>query len=522
MRPEILTSQFQKSLQEQGYPVDDILSDVTSGADKKQSPVKVIRRWTGLPNNAIREGLFNDDRDVVSPRINGAILGRLEAWIDTKTDEGLPAITIKELSRTINLSPEKIIGVLSKYPLSFSVNGSSFSTGIQRPEFPNGRLTLSDSSEYGLSPSRVARAARYQSRPPGGGPVQKAGIQDRDVDGVIRKRAWGEQEVQYNKILPSQEEVEYGVIEELEVPARKRERKAEEIIYSEPEGAKIMQVFQWFKEVGLGKNWVYKGNEAAFAENLVKLSRGEPVDFLIWNCIGFKWFEDAKGDMATCDISDNLDAAITPFFQQRIQETAAALSVIGNPNITILVPSNEAFDARVWKYRQSEEEREGIIDQAVDGLADIFELLPLPQNVRLDVMRWDDYLTSRCVRGIPEDYSQEGENRLRKSKGFGKIIKEAVQSGRGYFASNGIKNISDEVFASRQVMYYGVYAGEGVVFEELQERGRGVVVVNFEEKRVPQMVFLGALGNLAIVTPISTSVMVNYYQWETRQIGKRK
>ena len=45
---------------------------------------------------------------------------------------------------------------------------------MQKPKFPSKILTLSDCNAYGLSPTNIARAASYQSRPPGGGPVQKA------------------------------------------------------------------------------------------------------------------------------------------------------------------------------------------------------------------------------------------------------------------------------------------------------------------------------------------------------------
>jgi hypothetical protein len=311
-------------------------------------------------------------------------------------------------------------------------------------------------------------------------------------------------------------------MEDLEIPIQDTAKTVEETIYAEPEGTKIMQAFKWFKEVGFDKNWVYRNNEVGFAENLVKLSRGEPIDFLIWNCIGFKWFEDARDEMPSCSINNNLDAAITPFFRERIQEIAKVLSTIGNPNVTILVPSNEAFDGRVWKYRQSREEREDVISQVVSGLTNTFKGIPLPPNASLNVTRWDDYLASRCIEGRPEDYSEKGENRLRESANFRKIVKEATKSGRGYFAQNGIINIRDDVFEKRQVMYYGVYAGEGVAFEELQAKRRGITVINFEEMRVPQMAFLGALGNLAIVTPIKSEEMVGYYRWEERQIAKRK
>lgn len=131
------------------------------------------------------------------PEINLAILRSLKPWRDTKTDQSLPTLKVKEVSRATQIAPEKVIKALVQFPLLLSVNGSNFSLSVEKPEFPNNRLTLSDCTKYGLSPTRIARAARYLSRAPGGGPVQKAAIQDRAVDNLIRKRAWAERRIRW-------------------------------------------------------------------------------------------------------------------------------------------------------------------------------------------------------------------------------------------------------------------------------------------------------------------------------------
>lgn len=513
---EAVLPEFRDYLKRQGYYVDDILKDIKCEDDT----IPVLRRVTGLPNTTIVGGLFNEARDITSPRINTAIATVMKPWTATKTDEGLPVLSVKELSRMTDLSPEKVTGVLEQYPYTIAVNGSTFVTDVQRPVFPKGKLSLTESKNYGLSPSRVARAARYESRPPGGGPVQKAGLQDQLVDKVLRKKAMEELEVVL-KPVRSEELVDLGVMEDLEYQKATKSKTIDEIIYAEPEGDKIMDVFNWFKNVGFGKNWVYQENTVSFAESLVKLSRGEPVDFVLWNCIGFKWFADPKGDMPTCNITNNLDAAITPFFAKRIQEMAFVLAKIGDPQLSILVPSNEACDERVWRYRETDEYRNQIIDGAVEGLENFFDGIELPDNATLQVTRWDDFLATRDAEKTPQEYSQVGEMRVRNASNFGKIVQEAVKSGRGYFTQNGITNIPDEIFEQRQIMYYGVYAGEGVVFEELQNRGRDIVVVNFEEMRVPQMAFLGSGGTTPVVTPINAQEMTSYYRWEARQVQKR-
>lgn len=138
-------------------------------------------------------------KEVLS-EVNLAILRSLKPWRDTKTDQSLPTLKIKEVSRATKIAPEKIIKALIQFPLSFTVNGSNFSSLIEKPEFSSNRLTLNDCARYGLSPIRIARAARYLSRSPGGGPVQKAAIQDRSVDNLIRKRAWAEKKITFAQI----------------------------------------------------------------------------------------------------------------------------------------------------------------------------------------------------------------------------------------------------------------------------------------------------------------------------------
>lgn len=297
----------------------------------------------------------------------------------------------------------------------------------------------------------------------------------------------------------------------------------EEIIYAEPSGNDIMDVFQWFKNDGFGENWVLGGNERLFAKNLVSFAQGKPTDFPIWNCIGFQWLKDPKAGFPFCNITNNLDATITWYFKDKIQEMCEMLSFIGNPNISILIPSNEALDERVWRYKQPLREREKILNEAVDGLNERFGSLLLPENASVQATRWDDFLSRLKANKTPAEYSETGEKRVKAASNFSKILKEAIKSGRRYLAQNGITNITnDKLLANRQIMYYGVYAGEGVAYEELTQSGRNIMVVNFEEMRVSQMAFLGSNGSVPFVTPIPWQKMQQYYRWEAQQIAKRK
>lgn len=284
----------------------------------------------------------------------------------------------------------------------------------------------------------------------------------------------------------------------------------------------VNQVVDWFRLAGPEKNWVYGGKEQLLRDSLLNFANGIPTDFLIWNCIGFRWFAKPNGEFPSCTINNNLDASITVYFQERIKETMEILSSLGNPAVTVLIPSNEAFDARVWEYQQSEEEREDIINDAVSGLSERLSALELPATTSLSVKRWDDFLKDRGASRAPVEYSLEGENRLKNLPQFSKkILPEGIRSGRSYLAKNGIDTITDEALAKRQPQYYGVYAGEGVAFEELKKNGNNIIVINFEEMRVPKMAYLGAKEDLPIVSPVTNDEREAFYRSETRKIQKR-
>ncbi|RJQ24833.1 hypothetical protein C4577_06845 [Candidatus Parcubacteria bacterium] len=529
METRTFTPQFEQKLKNDGFTPSEICKEIASGNRNGQSgqnanTAEILREWTGYSNNAITEGIWNKEKDEIAPTIKQAAITILKPWISQDITE-LPDISVKEISRKTNLSPEKVINILSKYPISFSLNGLTMQSIVYTPELPKqpAVLDINQARRFGVSAKRARKEGRYFSRPPGGGPAQKVDIKPSAVNSAIRRNALEKTQI---KFVSTQEAeiMGYGTMKELNTPPKpdQKYKSVEEIIYTEAEGTKIMKVFEWFQKVGFGKDWIYGQNAAKFAENLVKLSQGKPVDFLIWNCIGFKWFKNQRGEMPTCSINNNLDAAITLYFSQRIQEIAEVLSSIGNPNITILIPSNEAFDSRVWKYLQSQEEREWIINSTATFLKAKFNSLMLPSNASIDFLRWDEYLNKNNATKKPQEYSKDGETAVKSSPNINKIKREGLKSGKTYFAQNGITNIENDVLEERELKYYGVYAGEGVFFEEMQMRGNGIVIVNFEEMRCCQMAYLGSQGNLTIVTPIKNNEMRRYYQWEERQIAKRK
>ncbi|MEI6728612.1 MAG: hypothetical protein WCK98_03130 [bacterium] len=300
----------------------------------------------------------------------------------------------------------------------------------------------------------------------------------------------------------------------------------EDIIDQSPKSQEINEVFQWFKRTNGTKNWIlYSKNiteQIKFAKLLVDFSEGKPVEFVIWNCIGFDWFQDIENKFPTCKINSNRDASITLYFKERINEVAKQLSKLGSPRITVLLPTNEAFDDRVWNYNQERQDREQIMDDAVLAVQKGFEDVDFPQNCFFKVMRWDEYVSLKTPETAAEEYSELGEQKLRKSPIFTKILKEAVRSGNSYFTDRfGIK-ISNEILSERQIRYYGVYAGEGVFFNRLQnELNITTCLINLEEARVPQNEYLGSDGSLCVVTPAQTSEINQFYAWEKKQLNKR-
>ena len=300
----------------------------------------------------------------------------------------------------------------------------------------------------------------------------------------------------------------------------------EDIINESPKSQEINEVFKWFKQTNGTQNWILYGNKITeqikFAKLLVDFSNGKPVEFVIWNCIGFDWFQDTENKFPSCKINGNKDASITLYFKERINEVAQQLSKLGSPRITVLLPTNEAFDERVWNYNQERREREQIMDDAVLAIQKGFEDLSFPLNCTFKVMRWDEYVLLKTPETSPEEYSKLGEQKLRQSTKFNRILKEAVRSGNSYFTGRfGIK-ISDETLSERQLRYYGVYAGEGVFFNCVQnEFNISTCLINLEEARVPQNEYLGSDGSLCVVTPAKPSEINQFYAWEKQQLRKR-
>lgn len=257
------------------------------------------------------------------------------------------------------------------------------------------------------------------------------------------------------------------------------------------------------------------------AEDLANFAKGTPTDFIVWNCLAFEWQQDPSGDLPPCRISSNMDTSIVLYFKERLSGVTTVLAKVGTPRITVLVPDSEATDERIWKFLQPPDEREQIIAQTVSSLNSQLASLSTPINASIQTQRWSQYLQERGVAKRPEEYTREGEQRLLNDRDATTIYQEALDNGVDYFRRFGI-TVNPEKIARIRMAYYGMYVGEGAAMKDIRDEGTNVMVLNFEEFRVPRLTLYGANGFLPIVTPIDDREMNRYYRWEAEQSMKNK
>ena len=287
---------------------------------------------------------------------------------------------------------------------------------------------------------------------------------------------------------------------------------------------KVTTFIDWLKNQRR-RRWILEAdekqqNEKLLAKDLMEFSEGKPTDFIVWNCLGFKWQQESQGGYPFCSITSDIDTAIVPYFLPKLQAFIEKLSGIGNPTIVPMVPSNEATYESMWNYLQDRQTRELIVNSAVVGLTERFQTVQFPKQAKVIPMRWDGYLRSRGIEKTAEDYSKEGEQLLLGSTDLDRIRVEAIQNGIEYFGRYQIR-VDREKIAPKRIRYYGMYGGEGAAMADIRESGRNVLVINFEEFRVSKMALRGAKGNLSIVTPITDEEMAEYYKSEN-EIQKSK
>jgi len=199
MKPEQILNQsgyeqFRSTVRDRGLPPGyvDFSGD---------NSVKEIRELTGWDNEEVNGAINKIERDEMVPFLKDNLAIRLAPWLlnDALSDE-LPIFTVKEIARLTGFSAEKIISLVSNNAMTFGVNGSKVQAQIS--DWPEGvpptkSMGLSDAGIYGVSPKRVIRDSRFQSRASGGGPIQKSGIRTDKLGPKILLEAKKERKIQF-------------------------------------------------------------------------------------------------------------------------------------------------------------------------------------------------------------------------------------------------------------------------------------------------------------------------------------
>jgi len=146
-------------------------------ASKK--PLRTLGLYTRLKKTEMDEVIFNPDRDIKLPKITSAI---------RRITKGFPSnLRIKEISRETGIPPEQINNIISRFKPKIFFNAVSYLIETDyKPVPPNTKVTPSQIKDYNLKSRKVLKAARYQSRAPGGGPVQRTRIQDYRITSIVK------------------------------------------------------------------------------------------------------------------------------------------------------------------------------------------------------------------------------------------------------------------------------------------------------------------------------------------------
>jgi len=466
-------------------------------------------------------------------KLQSALAKDLKPWLKNSLE--LPPLTVKYVSRSSGLSVAEVLKLVSSSEFNFSAaDGQIWKPHLITDLPETQRKTVIDTtrrnslgklvpakikkvepipqtleivrklnrSGLNLKPKRLIRQSRYESRAPGGGPVVKAGFQQKNFSNQVVANVTKEMKIVF-QAASSQPVSSLGRAEKTE-------------IISQP----IQEVIEWFKQQRRRK-WLRGGNEQNLAGVLKEFSQWQPTDFILWNCFLFNWEQNPMGGNPLCTITNRLDTSIVWYFRERIQQMAEKLSLLGKPNLIILTPTSEATYDDIWNYTQTRQEKEEMINSSTQDLNVNLQTLTLPAGTTIQAMRWDQYLINRGVARKPDDYSLTGAELIQRLPNYQTIQQEAIRNELAYFQQYGIR-VDKNTIVNNGIKYYGVYAGEGLALLGVKQLGTNVVLINLEEFRVAEMTALGSNNQIPIVTPVSHSEMMNYYRFQNETARKSK
>lgn len=507
---QIFSPRFIYRLERDGYPVADITDDarrcyekelnnsgdeiVQAGQLAKSVARQSLHNWTEYTAADISAAAYDENQDRNLPRIIQAIGTLAQKWLDY--DLIPPPVTVKEVSRITGFSPQKITKLISKADSKIEGIGQTY--------------TLELTDDIRKSPIKKAvKQARYESRPPGGGPVQRARFQKRRLSVQLNRLNQERNKIGFIPIelQPESPQNDAGQIRNLQ--------KSIELVV-DPD---IADIIGYFKKRG-GRKYLRGIDESEFSKILRELSAGRETDVLVWNCLDFKWLPPLKrGRYPVGVVRKEVEMSIVKYNFPRFMETLEFLSLLGPITPIVLIPSNEAFSP-MWNYAQPYTEREYLI-KAVVGDMEIL-LSEQQKSFQIDITRWDDYIKSRGIVESQETLTQQGADIFRACMSVNPVLKRDIfRDEKEYFGQFGI-SVDDKVIEKFAPYYFGVYTGEGIAFSKIIAGGRPIILIDFEEGRVAKAITAGvqqatrsAHGkDLPIISPVSPQEKLNYYNWK--------
>lgn len=158
---------------------------VSEEADVFKRPMaKVLREFAGLKQREINQIMINDKRDIDLPLLTKGIKKTI---LKNPQINDLPSnITLKEVFRQTGFSPEKILSLISEFKPTITIQGKNYFLNATIPDV-NKNVSEKDIKKYGLKPKRILDRARYESRSPGGGPVQRSRFQKYKIANIVKR-----------------------------------------------------------------------------------------------------------------------------------------------------------------------------------------------------------------------------------------------------------------------------------------------------------------------------------------------
>lgn len=504
-KKRFFTLQFKNQLVKAGYPLTDIERVLKDS--QKPDIVGITQSWTNIPAGVIKENIWQEERDGLLPLVKIRLETILQPWITTQTDKQLPTIRIRDLARATRLPPQKIEGLLTRHSIPFAINGTSLTAKIEPTKRDNDDkkqtvFSEKDARNLGISLKRIARDSRYLSRPPGGGPVQKARVVETTRTQLIRQRIIEKTIVQFVRKKEQKIEPE-DKTERVRLSPIDKEWYAFIELGANPSEIETLQEVMHYFDSREFNNKIPGRNQ--LREQFLQLSQGREVPVIIFNCLPFDWVPQEERYPQPV-ILDETDTAICGYYEQELTESLDKLKKIGNPKPIIIIPDSEAFDERLWIFQQSTEEREKIIESVKQALTTRFQ--SLTEQYGLSVQTWSQYCQENNLQ-TPRQYTEENYFRIKNSPQLSEKIKNQINKDRFYLARyigrRKAREIPDNEYFERLCWYYAMYAGEGQAQQDLR-----AININFEEGRVQSWYEVGAKDELPSITPVKDTT--TYYK----------